>query len=83
MPHIAVKVRAGYSQRQKARLSVGIEDVRPTDWIERVYEPDILRKQNTIYKQPGYAAHASSRPHDRAAQHFRTNTSKENRYIHV
>ena len=75
MPHINVKVRLGYSQRQKARLSaalakaivetldcpnfdvsVGIEDVRPADWAERVYEPDILRKRDTIYKQPGYAA---------------------------
>ncbi len=73
MPHILVKVRAGYSHAQKVRLSealssaivksldcpssdvsVGIEDVRPAEWAERVYRPEILGKPETIYKQPGY-----------------------------
>jgi 4-oxalocrotonate tautomerase len=73
MPHIVVKLRTGYSQARKARLSqalakaivatldcpnfdvsVAIEDVRPTDWEERVYETEILRKSKTIYKLPGY-----------------------------
>jgi 4-oxalocrotonate tautomerase len=36
-------------------VSVGIEDVRPADWAQRVYEPEILAKRNTIYKEPGYA----------------------------
>jgi 4-oxalocrotonate tautomerase len=36
-------------------VSIGIEDVRPADWVERVYEPDILGKPDTMYKQPGYA----------------------------
>jgi 4-oxalocrotonate tautomerase len=40
-------------------VSVGIEDVRPTDWAQRVYEPDILGKPDTIYKQPGYAQKAN------------------------
>jgi 4-oxalocrotonate tautomerase len=35
-------------------ISVGIEDVEPKDWTERVYKPDILGKQKTIYKKPGY-----------------------------
>jgi 4-oxalocrotonate tautomerase len=35
-------------------VSVGIEDVEPKDWTERVYKPDILGKQKTIYKKPGY-----------------------------
>ena len=35
-------------------VSVGIEDVRPADWVEDVYQPDILGKPKTIYKQPGY-----------------------------
>jgi len=39
-------------------VSVGIEDVRPCDWTERVYRPDILGKPETIYKQPGYASPA-------------------------
>jgi 4-oxalocrotonate tautomerase len=35
-------------------VSVGIEDVRPEDWKEKVYKPDILDKRETIYKKPGY-----------------------------
>jgi len=39
-------------------VSIGIEDVRPADWVKRVYEPDILAKPDTMYKQPGYAQKA-------------------------
>jgi len=35
-------------------VSVGIEDVEPKDWTEKVYKPDILGKPQTIYKKPGY-----------------------------
>jgi 4-oxalocrotonate tautomerase len=35
-------------------VSVGIEDVEPRDWTEKVYRPDILGKPETIYKKPGY-----------------------------
>ena len=35
-------------------VSVGIEDVEPQDWAEKVYKPDILNKPETIYKKPGY-----------------------------
>ncbi len=35
-------------------VSVGIEDVKPEDWAEKVYKPDILDKLETIYKKPGY-----------------------------
>jgi 4-oxalocrotonate tautomerase len=35
-------------------VSVGIEDVKPKDWAERVFRPDILGKPETIYKRPGY-----------------------------
>ena len=36
-------------------VSVGIEDVEPKDWTEKVYKPDIIDKPDTIYKKPGYA----------------------------
>jgi 4-oxalocrotonate tautomerase len=42
-------------------VSVGIEDVRPQDWAEKVYRPDILGRPDTIYKQPGYNPFRSSR----------------------
>lgn len=35
-------------------VSVAIEDVKPKDWAERVFRPDILGKPETIYKRPGY-----------------------------
>lgn len=35
-------------------VSVGIEDVEPQDWADKVYKPDILGKPETIYKRPGY-----------------------------
>jgi 4-oxalocrotonate tautomerase len=35
-------------------VSVGIEDIKPKDWTEYVYKPDILGKPETIYKKPGY-----------------------------
>jgi 4-oxalocrotonate tautomerase len=35
-------------------VSVGIEDIEPADWPEKVYTPDILGKPETIYKKPGY-----------------------------
>lgn len=35
-------------------ISVGVEDVEPKDWAEKVYKPDILSKPKSIYKKPGY-----------------------------
>jgi 4-oxalocrotonate tautomerase len=35
-------------------VSIGIEDVKPEDWTEMVYKPDILGEPETIYKKPGY-----------------------------
>jgi 4-oxalocrotonate tautomerase len=35
-------------------VSVGVEDVEPQDWAEKVYKTDILGKPRTIYKRPGY-----------------------------
>ncbi|MHB9097266.1 MAG: tautomerase family protein [Syntrophales bacterium] len=35
-------------------VSVAFEEVSPADWPEKVYRPDILEKQQTLYKKPGY-----------------------------
>jgi 4-oxalocrotonate tautomerase len=32
-------------------ISVGIEDVEPADWADKVHKPDILGKQDTIFKR--------------------------------
>jgi 4-oxalocrotonate tautomerase len=35
-------------------VSVAIEEIRPEDWTEKVYKPDILGSWNKLYKKPGY-----------------------------
>lgn len=37
-------------------VSVGMEEVNSRDWTEKVYNPDILGKAETLYKKPGYGA---------------------------
>lgn len=41
----------GYGEES---VSVGIEEVAPSDWAEQVFQPDITGKQDTLYKKPGY-----------------------------
>ncbi len=35
-------------------VSVAIEDIKPDDWAEKVYKPDILNNWEKLYKKPGY-----------------------------
>jgi 4-oxalocrotonate tautomerase len=35
-------------------VSVAIEEVKPQDWAEQVYKPDIAGKPERLYKKPGY-----------------------------
>ncbi|PYR89511.1 MAG: 4-oxalocrotonate tautomerase [Acidobacteria bacterium] len=35
-------------------VSVAIEEVEPQDWAEKVYQPDIVRNSEQLYKKPGY-----------------------------
>jgi 4-oxalocrotonate tautomerase len=35
-------------------VSVAIEEVDSSEWAEKVYRPDILRKADKLYKKPGY-----------------------------
>lgn len=35
-------------------VSVAIEEVKPCDWTERVYKPDIQNKWDELYKKPEY-----------------------------
>ncbi|WP_428489369.1 tautomerase family protein [Rhodopila sp.] len=35
-------------------VSVRIEDVEPRDWVEKVYQPDIMGGAGRLYKKPGY-----------------------------
>ena len=75
MPHVIVKLYAGRSERQKAKLaaeittaimasvncgeeavSVGIKDIRPNDWTDKVFKPDIIANWDSLYKKPGYSS---------------------------
>lgn len=35
-------------------VSVAFEEIKPEDWAEKVYRPDILGNQHQLYKKPGY-----------------------------
>jgi len=35
-------------------VSVAMEEVRPEEWVERVYKPEIKNKSAKLYKKPGY-----------------------------
>jgi 4-oxalocrotonate tautomerase len=41
-------------QSGEASVSVAIEEVRPEDWAETVYKPDIAANWDKLYKKPGY-----------------------------
>ncbi len=36
-------------------ISVSFEEVPSERWEKEVYEPDILGKEHTLYKKPGYS----------------------------
>ena len=38
---------------EEEAVSVAIEEIRPEDWAEKVYRPDILNSPEKLYKQPG------------------------------
>lgn len=35
-------------------VSVTIEEVKPDDWAEKVFKPDIVNGAGKLYKKPGY-----------------------------
>jgi len=36
-------------------VSVAMEEIKPEDWAEKVYKPDIVGHPEKLYKKPGYA----------------------------
>jgi len=39
---------------EEKSVSVAFEEIDPADWAEKVYRPEILDKQDKLYKKPGY-----------------------------
>lgn len=35
-------------------VSVAMEEIKPQDWVEKVYQPDIINNPEKLYKKPGY-----------------------------
>jgi 4-oxalocrotonate tautomerase len=35
-------------------ISVVVEEIDAAEWPEKVYKPEILDKQDSLYKKPGY-----------------------------
>lgn len=50
-----VKDVVGILGNGEESVSVAIEEIAPENWQEKVYEPDILDKQEMLYKKPGYS----------------------------
>jgi 4-oxalocrotonate tautomerase len=48
------KVVMTYATCTEDAVSVSIEDVDASDWVETVYKPDIMGKAGSLYKKPGY-----------------------------
>ena len=36
-------------------VSVAMEEIKPEDWAEKVYKPDIVGHPEKLYKKPEYA----------------------------
>ena len=39
---------------EEKSVSVAFEEIKPEDWAEKVYRPDILETRQKLYKKPGY-----------------------------
>jgi 4-oxalocrotonate tautomerase len=39
---------------EEKSVSVAFEEIKPEDWAEKVYKPDIREKQDYLYRKPGY-----------------------------
>jgi 4-oxalocrotonate tautomerase len=35
-------------------VSVAMVEIKPQDWAEKVYKPDIINNPEQLYKKPGY-----------------------------
>jgi 4-oxalocrotonate tautomerase len=49
-----VKDVVAIAKCEEKSVSVAIEEIKPEDWAEKVYRPDILENPQRLYKKPGY-----------------------------
>ena len=48
-----VKDLVAIAKCEEKSVSVAIEEIKPEDWAEKVYRPDILNSPEKLYKEPG------------------------------
>ncbi len=48
------KVIMNVVNKPEAAISVAIEEVAESDWMEQVYDKDIKPNMDKLYKKPGY-----------------------------
>jgi phenylpyruvate tautomerase PptA (4-oxalocrotonate tautomerase family) len=48
-----VKDVVAIAKCEEKSVSVAIEEIKPEDWAEKVYRPDILNSLEKLYKEPG------------------------------
>jgi 4-oxalocrotonate tautomerase len=49
-----VKDVVAIAKCEEKSVSVAIEEIKPEDWAEKVYRPDVLNRPEKLYKKPGY-----------------------------
>ena len=49
-----VKDVVAIAKCDETSVSVAFEEIEPKAWAETVYKPDILDKEDILYKKPGY-----------------------------
>ena len=54
MPHVIVKDVTRVLHYGEESVSVSMEEVAATDWLEEVYKPDIEARPDRLYKKLGY-----------------------------
>lgn len=35
-------------------VSVAMEEIKPNEWLEKVYRPEVKKNLDKLYKKPGY-----------------------------
>jgi 4-oxalocrotonate tautomerase len=48
------KVIMKHTGNTQRAVSIAIEDIQQSEWIEKVYNPDIAGNLENLYKKPGY-----------------------------
>jgi 4-oxalocrotonate tautomerase len=49
-----VKDVVAIAKCEEKSVSVAFEEIKREEWAEKVYRTDILDKENSLYKEPGY-----------------------------